>query len=230
MPEPTVSVVVPVYNGEAFLADCLASVLGQSRPADEVIVVDDQSADGSLEVVRRFPAVRVVRQQHAGVAVARNTGLAAARGHLIAFIDQDDLWTPDKLAVQVPALVSRPDLRFCLAHLQVFLEGDRPPSWLQPASLERPLPGYVTGTLLARAPIFAELGGFDPSCADACDADWFLRARDAGVPFAVLPDVLLKKRTHADNTSSRIDHCQRTMFEAVRRSVVRRRHGDRTRE
>ena len=230
MAEPTVSVVVPVCNGGKFLSACLESVFAQRHRPLEVIVVDDGSTDGSPGIARRFASVRVIQQPHTGVAAARNTGIEAASGEFIGFVDQDDLWTADKLAVQLPLMNARRELAFSLAHLRVFLEAGVPrPSWLQPEALDRPLPGFVTGTLLARSEIFSSFGRFDPTCGDASDAEWLLRARDESLPFEVLAEVLLEKRTHADNTSGQIEHCHRMMLEAVRRSVVRRRAAARTR-
>lgn len=224
MHEPTVSAVIPVFNGSRYLEECIRSVLSQGKHLLEVIVVDDGSTDDSTAVVRRFPTVRLIEQRHAGVAVARNTGITAARGSLIAFTDQDDRWTPGKLDVQVNFMLERTDLDFTLTYVRVFLEsGAKRPLWNHPGVLEEALPGHLTGTMLARRDVFDRIGMFDPGCADGCDTDWFLRARDHQLAFEMLPDVLLEKRAHADNTSLRIDHCQRTLLQAVRRSVRRRR-------
>ena len=114
MIEPLVSVIVPVFAGERFLGDALGTVLAQTYPRIETIVVDDGSPDRSAEIAAAREGVRVLREPHRGVAAARNAGLSAARGELIAFLDQDDLWHAHKLAAQVAALAARPQLAIVL--------------------------------------------------------------------------------------------------------------------
>lgn len=102
--ELTVSVVVPLYNGEAYVEEAVRSALGQSYRPLEVVVVDDGSADGSTAIIEtiRDSRLRLIRQRNAGVAAARNRGVAASEGDVVAFLDQDDTWCPEKLALQIP--------------------------------------------------------------------------------------------------------------------------------
>ena len=107
---PLVSVILPVYNRAASVARAIDSVLAQTYEPLELIVVDDGSTDRTRDVVRQFaPGVTLVEQEHAGAYAARNRGIAHARGELIAFIDSDDAWLPEKLARQVP-LMSRDEV------------------------------------------------------------------------------------------------------------------------
>src|SRR5436309_14667644 len=118
--KPLVSVVIPVYNGERYLADAIQSVLDQTYRNFEVIVVDDGSTDRSAEIAKRFgEAVRYVYRTNGGVCKARNAGIAAARGAYIAFLDQDDLWLHDKLAAQVAYLDSHPEAGAVYCQCQV---------------------------------------------------------------------------------------------------------------
>ncbi|MDN4477424.1 glycosyltransferase family A protein [Demequina sp. SYSU T00039] len=98
-----VSVIMPVYNGEDFLGAAIDSVLVQTHTDLEVIVIDDGSQDGTVALVEAIedPRVRCLKQQNQGVAAARNTGIANARGSIIAFLDHDDAWVPDKLELQL---------------------------------------------------------------------------------------------------------------------------------
>src|SRR5215469_8702991 len=110
-----VSVVMPVFNGEAFLRQAIESVLGQTYRPIELIAVDDGSTDGSGDILARFGSqIRVVRQANAGVSAARNTGIGHAQGDYIAFLDQDDWWLPEKVSRQVELLEA--DDRVGLVH------------------------------------------------------------------------------------------------------------------
>ncbi len=110
---PDISVVVPTYNRADLLDRAIASVLAQSIPVREILVVDDGSTDGTAALAGTWPAVvRYIRQANGGVAVARNTGIAAARGEWIALLDSDDQWAPEKLAAQMAALAARPECRW----------------------------------------------------------------------------------------------------------------------
>jgi glycosyltransferase involved in cell wall biosynthesis len=102
----TTSVIITAYNYARFLPRCLESVLGQSQPADEIIVVDDGSSDQTSEVVSSFPAVRYIRQNNAGKAAAFNRGFDASKGDLICHLDADDYWLPEKLK-RVTEVLSR---------------------------------------------------------------------------------------------------------------------------
>jgi glycosyltransferase involved in cell wall biosynthesis len=95
----SVTVVVPVHNGERFIAEALRSVLSQTRPADDVVVVDDGSTDGTAAVVRSCGGrVRLIRQENRGVSAARNRGIQEAGSSWVALLDADDAWHPEKLA------------------------------------------------------------------------------------------------------------------------------------
>jgi glycosyltransferase involved in cell wall biosynthesis len=225
-PRPVVSVVVPVFNGAAFVAEALRSVLAQTyRPLD-VVAVDDGSSDESAAIVASFAHVRCVRQPNRGVAAARNAGVAATSGPLVAFIDQDDRWTPDKLTRQVTCLEKHPHLGFCLAHQRLVLEpGTGRPSWLRPELLAADPVGYLPGTLLVWRETLHRVGLFDEANPIASDSDWFLRAKDAGIAMAVLPEVLLERRIHRANQSAQTVSGSRQLLAAVRRSI-RRQHGE----
>jgi len=224
--DPLVSVVVPVRDGAAFLAEALASVAAQTYSPVETIVVDDGSSDGSPEVAARAPGARLVRQDHAGVAAARNRGVREAAGELLAFLDQDDRFTPDKLRRQVAALLAAPELGFVLARQRLFLDGvTAPPAWVRPEWLAGPIPGILPGTLVVRRTVWESVGPFLEAEPIASDSDWFMRARDLAVPSLVLDDVLLERRIHAANQSAGVRRGHGELLRSVRRSVERKREG-----
>lgn len=225
MSSPLVTAVVPVHNGERFLCAALDSILGQAYAPVEVVVVDDGSTDGSESGARSRP-VRYVGQPNRGVAAARNAGLAAARGSLVAFLDQDDEWEPDKLTRQVEYLADHPEVGFVLAHLRLILEPGTPcPSWLREESIGERTVGYCPGTMVARRETFERIGGFDEVYEVASDAEWITRARDAGVGMHMLPEALLRYRIHDANASHRVDAVRAEVLRVLRDSIERRRGG-----
>lgn len=109
--DPLISVIMPAYNARPFIDQAIRSVLDQDYPHIELIVVDDGSTDGTLELAGQFgDRVRVMRQKNAGPAAARNRGIAASRGELIAFLDADDVWLPGKASMQVRYLKDHPEV------------------------------------------------------------------------------------------------------------------------
>ena len=183
---PTVSVIIPAYNAARYLAETLASALGQTLADTEVIVVDDGSKDNTAQVAQSFPAVRYVHQQNAGVSAARNTGAAHARGEFLAFLDSDDLWHPDKLRQQVEALRQHPSSVFSRteavsdpARQQEIQHGQRetgaPHELIPDFHTSFLVPYLTTSTVMVRRSAFEEAGGFDTRLRIAEDVDFYLR-------------------------------------------------------
>jgi glycosyltransferase involved in cell wall biosynthesis len=222
-PEPSVSVVLPVLDGERFLREAIASAHAQTHRPLEVIVVDDGSSDRSADVAEGMGA-RVLRRAHRGVSAARNAGIETARGDLIALLDADDRWPPNRLHLQIDRLRRRPELGFVLGRARLFLSpGTARPAWLTD-DLARGEPAVARGTLLARRELFDRIGGFDES-SDICeDLDWMVRARDARIPYEVLEDVLVEYRVHDANTGlSRRGDLERGVLRTLRSSIDRKR-------
>lgn len=111
---PTISLVIPTFNRQQLLRRALDSVTAQTRPPDQIIVVDDGSTDETAEMITtHFPSVHYLQQAQSGVSAARNRGITAAQGDWIALLDSDDEWLPDKLALQIEALGEQPRHRLC---------------------------------------------------------------------------------------------------------------------
>jgi len=221
-----VSCVIPVRDGERYLAGAIESALAQSLPLREVIVVDDGSTDCSVEVAREFGVrVRCVQQDPAGPGTARNRGLALAGGALIAFLDADDLWLPQKIALQAARFEARPELDLCFGHAVNFWSEDVPPERRDGgAALLASWPGRSCITLMTRRSTFDNVGGFDPELAFGEDLDWFQRAEDAGCISEVLPDVLARRRLHERNLSRlRPEESREAVLRAARDLIARRR-------
>ncbi len=222
MTTPLVSVIVPVYNGEQRLRAALDSIFAQDYPALEVFVVDDGSRDGSEAIARSFPRVNYIYQPNSGVAVARNSALARARGEYVAFLDQDDRWAPTKTSRQVEYLQVHPDVWILYSYMENILEGDRP-DWLPDSHVGQPMLGFLPGSVLVRAEAFRRIGVFNPSNIVGSDVDWFFRLNDAGYRRADLQEILLWRHVHDANESQRTDHSRRELLDLLAASARRRR-------
>lgn len=221
---PLVSVIIPVYNGGRHLRAALESVFAQTYCPFEVIVVDDGSTDDSGAIPQSFPDVRYIHQSNQGVAAARNHGIEAAQGEFFAFLDQDDLWTPDKLKLQIAHLLSHPDLGYSLTHQQFFLEpGEALPSWFRKELFAEVHTGWVLGTLVVRRSAFERVGTFATGYSAASDGDWFFRAKAAGIAMDVVPELLLLKRIHGANESARAKEILSELRKVVKSSLDRQR-------
>jgi glycosyltransferase involved in cell wall biosynthesis len=196
-----VSVIIPIHNGERFLEAALDSVAAQTHAAVEVIVVDDGSTDEGPALAAARD-VTLVRQSQRGAGAARNTGIDLARGEIVAFLDQDDLWLPSKLQRQVETLATHPD-SFCLARQSYFLEpGVARPAWFgKPVLLGVDHPGWAPSCLALRRSTFDRIGRFDERLHHISDVDWFSRAAQLGVPVEIPPEMLVRRRIHAANDS-----------------------------
>jgi glycosyltransferase involved in cell wall biosynthesis len=165
----------------------------------EVIVVDDGSDDDTAAVAAGFgPPVRVVTQARGGPASARNRGLEEARGGFVAFIDQDDLWRSDKLALQLAAFDADPSLDVSVTQIQRFRTSRTGKDLV---TVGDPVPGYLTVTMLARRAAFARIGPLDSSLTYSDSAEWFVRAREKALKVRLLPEVLAYHRNHGANLS-----------------------------
>jgi glycosyltransferase involved in cell wall biosynthesis len=226
MSPATVSCIVPVFNGERYLREALDSILAQSYREVEVVAVDDGSTDGTRSVVGMYGRqVRYVAQRNAGPAAARNTGIAASRGGLIAFLDADDLWHPDKVRLQVDRFEARQELDVCVTHIRNFWmpELREEEERLRDHFRARPLPGYSSVTMMVRRRLFDRIGSFSPELLHGADAEWFARAEDAGAVFEVLPQVLVDRRLHAASRSRQWADRSRDEFIHTMKTLVDRR-------
>lgn len=183
MTTPRVSVIIPTFNSATLVVEAIESVLAQSYPAFEVFVVDDGSADDTPARLTRFGnPVRYVRKENGGVSSARNRGLEEATGDLIAFLDADDVWHPDKLRRQVEVFNRRPDLG--LLGTEIVPWPGQFPSTLSKGLVERDISMdalvvknlLVTSSLVVRRDVTRTVGLFDRSLNGPEDYDYWLRA------------------------------------------------------
>jgi glycosyltransferase involved in cell wall biosynthesis len=216
-----VSVVVPCYNGEKYLSESLASVLAQTFRDLEVIAVDDGSNDRSKEVVLAFEDQRVRLVEHdrnRGIAAARNTGVRHARGEFVAFLDQDDLWYPEKLSKQVRILDGDVDgdIALVFSNREILSQGKR---FVNPEDRKFPHPINKVTTrevlkaflrtnfvplisVVVRRGCFEKAGLFDETIRSGVDDfEFCVRLAMTGYRFAHIDEVLVTRREHEDNFS-----------------------------
>jgi glycosyltransferase involved in cell wall biosynthesis len=205
-----VSCVVPVYNGERFLADAVQTITDQTHRPLEILLCDDGSTDRTAEVAaalaadRSEPAVaiRILGQQNAGASAARNHGAREASGELLAFLDVDDLWLPKKLAIQVEVLAGG-EADVSVTWMQnvwldeVAEEGER----YREHGIAQPMVGYLTQTMVLSRAHFERIGTFREDLQHSGDTEWMARAKNLGALIHVTPEVLVHRRLHRDNMS-----------------------------
>ena len=220
---PLVSIIMPVYNGGRFVGQALESVFKDVYRPIEVIAVDDGSSDNTAEIIRRCENVRYVYQDSEGVASARNKGIAVSHGEIIAFLDCDDIWHTNRLTVTVRFFRQHPDTGYVLAKQMMFVEpGCEVPPWVRPEWLEHPQDASNTGVLAARRTTFDRVGLFNKEIGGE-DTEWLVRASEAGIPMARLPEVVLYRRIHGENLSVKMLGMRRDNLMRIARESIRRR-------
>ncbi len=220
-----ISVIIPVYNGERYLSGAIESVLIQEYRPCEIIAVNDGSTDQTEEILRSYPDVRYFSQQKQGASSARNSGVRRSKGHFLAFLDADDLWTQDKLQCQMALFADQPDLDMAFGHVEQFYSPELADSLKDRYSLSPgSMPGYVPGTMLIRKSAFLQVGLFDTGFRIGEFIDWYSRALDMGLKGIVSPHLLLKRRIHDANTGIRERDYRQDYLRVLKTSLDRRRH------
>jgi glycosyltransferase involved in cell wall biosynthesis len=222
---PLVSVVIPVFNGEKYLAEAIETALAQTHRPIEVIVVDDGSTDGSREIAASFGApVGHSFQPHHGLGAARNHGIEKARGSFCAFLDSDDLWVKDKLARQLAVFRDHPDIDMVFGHAELFhspeLDEKRKAN-LQGAG--ETMPANSASALLIKRESFFRAGLFETKWRLGEFIDWYLKASDKGLKSYTLPEVVTKRRLHGGNMTIRDRAARPDYVHIVKASLDRRR-------
>jgi glycosyltransferase involved in cell wall biosynthesis len=197
-----ISVIIPVYNCERYLAGAIESVRAQTWRHIETVVVDDGSTDGSAAVAKRFGSfVKYELQPHAGPGAARNRGVELAQGEYLAFLDADDLWVENKLEVQMAAFGSDTPPDAVFGHVEQFLSPDLSQEFAErmycPAGL---VPGRFPGTMLIGSETFRRVGPFSVGLRVAEFIEWYSRATELGLKDVMLPQMVLRRRIHATNS------------------------------
>lgn len=196
-----ISVLIAAYNAEAYVAEALDSVLSQTRPPDEVIVIDDGSDDRTSAALERFGSrIICLSQPNRGQAAALNSAIATATGDLLGFCDADDLWTPRKLELQIALIDNFEEIDAVFGEVRQFVSPDvskQEQDRLRPAI--EVLHGESKLCMLIRRPAFDRLGPFEESLPATFFIEWLGRAKQRGLRSAPLDEIVALRRLHLSN-------------------------------
>lgn len=223
--KPLISVMIGVFNAEPYLAEAIDSVLGQDYTPLELIVVNDGSDDGTADVARRYAEVRYAYQQNAGNGAARNRAVELATGDYFAFVDADDRFTPGKLTRQMDALDADADLDMVFGHVREFVSpelDEKTRMSIRPPAPEA-MPWTAPNLMLIRRASFDRVGPFSSTLRVGVTVDWFARASEAGLRYAVLPEVVLERRLHTQNNGLRERDARSQYLHVLKAAMERRR-------
>lgn len=199
MIKPLFSVVCPTYNSAEFIGDTLKSVIDQTYAADEILVVDDGSTDNTVQIIREIQKnnatnIRLIESKHAGPGAARNLGIKAAKNEWIAFIDSDDLWSIEKLAVVASFIEKKPlNNIFCNGEYHISKEGritqvDYGQYYNQTKALPPQLylrNCFSTSAVVCRKQLIKKHHGFDEQMMNAQDYELWLKISRDAIPFFI---------------------------------------------
>lgn len=215
--DPLISVIVITYNRGHFLKDALESIKRQTFKDYEIVLVDDGSTDNTKEIVKEYPEIRYIYQEHGGISKARNRAVKAAKGKWIATLDSDDLWKEDKLQKQVDYLYAHPDCRIVFTKFRNFT--DIPDDELDERQQEllQIVIDWCLPTALIDISLFDEIGLFDEVMEYSEDTDWVFRLKFYRINVEhCVDEVLYLRRVHSSNiTTSREEICHEDMRKIV---------------
>lgn len=225
---PLVSVIIPVYNCDRYLAQAIESVLNQTYQPLEIIVIDDGSTDNSAEVAKHFDSsVRYYYQTQSGAATARNYGTELAKGNFFAFLDADDFWVKDKLTLQMQVFASEPDIDMVFGHIQQFHSPELDESVKNKIHCTPELmAGYHPGTLLIKREAFLRVGQFETHLQMGEFISWYGRATDLELRAKMLPDLLMWRRLHETNMGIRQRQARSDYVRLIKATLDRRRNAN----
>jgi glycosyltransferase involved in cell wall biosynthesis len=202
MTAPSVSGIIAVRNGANYLAEAVESCLAQTLGLSEILVVDDGSTDRTADIARGFGGrVRLVRQDWSGVGAALNNGISRASSEFIAFLDHDDIWLPEKTALQYARLREKPELEAVFCHTEQFISPELVETLRDKIRLPAgSQPGIMVSGMLIRKIAFDRLGLFGGGQKNAIAfGPWYARALQRSLRSEILAETLARRRIHDSN-------------------------------
>jgi len=211
MNEVLVSVVIPAFNSERYIAECIDSVLNQTYQNIEIIIIDDGSTDNTVNIISKYKSdkIKLFNQKNSGPGAARNYGVKQASGMWVAFIDADDIWLPDKILKQLNHCS-----KHVWSHTDLFFHGNTYPKYTKTTELTSKHSGFIlkhllvensigTSSVLLNKEIFLEFGGFNTDLRALQDWDLWLRIAEK-YEICYLDEPLVYYRVHSDSTSRNV--------------------------
>jgi len=222
-----ISVILPVFNAEKYVGEAIKSVLSQTYKNLELICINDNSTDRSLALLESFGDEIIVinNKDNCGTSESRNKGIRRAKGEFLAFIDNDDIWEKNKLDVQMIHFNNNPDLDVSFSYMKCFLSPELREELknLRYCPL-RPIPGYIPSTIVVKRTSFDQVGYFDSRWKNGESVDWLFKAKEAGLNFGIVDDVLVKRRIHETNKGALASSTTKSEYlKIIRESLARRR-------
>ena len=201
MTKNLISVIIPVYNGERYLAEAINSVLNQNYQPIEIIVIDDGSTDKTSKIVKSFGAkVKYFCQNNSGSATARNYGISIANGDFLAFLDADDLWVENKLTLQIEIFNNDSEVDIVFGKVQQFFSPELDENIKRQIYCNPDLmTGYIPSAMLVKKDSFWRVGEFESKWKQSEFADWYVRSTELKLKIINLPDLVTKRRLHKMN-------------------------------
>lgn len=224
---PLVSVIIPVYNCK-YIGETLNSVRSQTYTNIEITVIDDGSTDNTPDIISSFKDVKVVRTENKGVASARNEGLKECRGEFIAFIDADDIWSPDKTSRQVKLLMENTEYDLIYGRFCNFFQKDSklPPMIEKGRFLDSDIGSLISlGTLIVRNDVIRKIGFFDEKLRTGEDLDWFIKMKESGSRVYFDDHEVMQRRLHSSNLSYKGISGESNLVKLLKASLERKRAG-----
>ncbi len=219
-----VSIIIPCYNVQEYIAQCLDSVLTQTHTNLEIIVVDDGSTDNTYTILEEYAQkdtrIRVIRKENRGLAAARNTGIEAATGEYLVLLDSDDVMLPEKIAQQLLWMDQHPTYELVYSGLYHFWDHTSKIYRLAIAPLTRDIyQGLLRGncinpnTVCIKRSVYERIGGFDEALRSAEDWEYWLRAAKNGIVIGYQPDILTLYRMRSNSLSAdRVTMCETALL------------------
>lgn len=223
---PLVSCIVPVFNGERFVAESIDSALEQTYDPIEIVVVNDGSTDGTKALLGGYgERIKVIDQANAGANAARIRGVEASSGSILAFLDADDLWLPEKTEIQIERLAARPGAGICTCMTENFWEKElaNEAERLRGTKHDGPRKASIQSMIFGRE-IFDRIGGLSTDISHYAEIDILLRARANDVVIEHVDRVLVRRRIHENNISrDRGEQGRADLLFLAEKAIARRR-------
>ncbi|CAH0997924.1 Undecaprenyl-phosphate 4-deoxy-4-formamido-L-arabinose transferase [Emticicia aquatica] len=204
MSKLNISVIIPVYNAELYIKECIDSVLNQTLPPQEIIVINDGSSDNSFSILQSYGhKINLFNQENKGLAATLNAGIKYAKNEWITFLDADDYWHPQNLAWKNEFYQANPDTLICFAWLKQFISPEQSDEVKAgifcPTEAEK---GWVKPTMIVHRSIFEKVCYFNESLRLGDFIEWFSKVQEHGIKYDIINKVVLYRRLHRKSLSN----------------------------